>query len=185
MLEKVSHERFLGFAPLFCQALDKGADALALGGPGKHGIHGNAAGGERFRNASRNGQLRGLRHTVMNHFRRNLQSGFARDEDESAPFAFHHPGQIMARRSNPGKNIDFEESQPVIIVDLEERFRLENAEIVDENVHVLDARKQFLDSGQGAEIGGNALGVWSDFRYSFLDTRLGSSIDVDESAFAR
>ena len=91
----------------------------------------------------------------------------------------------MARRSNPGKNIDFEESQPVIIVDLEERFRLENAEIVDENVHVLDARKQFLDSGQGAEIGGNALGVWSDFRYSFLDTRLGSSIDVDESAFAR
>ena len=64
------------------------------------------------------------------------------------------------------------------------QFR-ENSEIVDEDIHVFDTREQFLDSGQRAEIGRNALGVCSDFRDSLLDPRLGSSIDVDECAFAR
>ena len=47
-----------------------------------------------------------------------------------------HPGHVVPRQPHAAEHVDLEEPQPVLVGDLLERLRLEDAHVVDEDVHV-------------------------------------------------
>ena len=43
-------------------------------------------------------------------------------------------GQVQARQADAAQHVDLEEAQPVVVGDVLERLRLEDAEVVDEDL---------------------------------------------------
>ena len=100
------------------------------------------------------------------------------------------PGKYARLRRNAAQHVYFKESPPVIIGNLCKRFGLEDAEIINENVH----RRKLCDQGVGAsglgQIAGKAvqLGVRQglpDFCQRLGDGFIRSAIDDDTRTFAR
>ena len=80
----------------------------------------------------------------MDHLARNVQSGFARDEEDASPFALRHRARIVTRESNARKHVDLEVAQPLGVRDIEERHAGIDAEVIDEDVDLGDAREHGL-----------------------------------------
>src|ERR1700676_2231491 len=71
-----------GERPFFLAKLSRKPPAPSEAvGAGEDGVHRDAGAGNRFGEAASYGDLRGLGHTVVNHFRRNLKCGFAGNEN--------------------------------------------------------------------------------------------------------
>ena len=65
--------------------------------------------------------------------------------------ALGHRRSITAGEAHAAQHIDFEQAQPVAVRDLEERLALVDAEVVDQDVDVGDAREhRFRPRGGGA-----------------------------------
>src|SRR5437879_2116247 len=77
--------------------LDKGSHAFRLCRPSKNAVHRHARSGHQLSDPARNGNLRSLGHSVVHHFRRNLNPRFARYEKDTAPVPFQHPCEIVSR----------------------------------------------------------------------------------------
>src|ERR1700722_18450358 len=88
--EKLFLELRFGDALLPGKILDERADSLRSGRPNQDRVHSDARARNGLRNAPRDGNLRGFRHPVMNHFRGDLLRGFAGNKNDAAPvLAFH------------------------------------------------------------------------------------------------
>ncbi len=72
----------------------------------------------------------------MNHFHRDMLRRLAGNENDATPILLEHAGQLTARKSNAAEHVHFEESQPIGVGNFSERFDLEDAEIVHQNIGV-------------------------------------------------
>ena len=86
----------------------------------------------------------------MNHCGGDLKCGLAGNENDAAPIVFEHAGQIVGEEADAGEDVDLEESQPVGIGDFGAGVRLEDSQIVDQNVGVRDLLCEGLDARGGA-----------------------------------
>src|SRR5437660_7052093 len=107
--------------------LDKGSHAFRLCRPSKNTVHRHARSGHQLSDPARNGNLRSLGHSVVHHFRRNLNPRFARYEKDTAPVPFQHPCEIVSREPHSAHHVYLEEAVPVRIGNLCKRLGLENA----------------------------------------------------------
>ena len=74
---KNSFSSSAGEAPADAQAVEPLGDPFRHGSRREHGVYGDARSSRRFGEAAGDGQLCRLRHSVMDHLRRNLQPGLA------------------------------------------------------------------------------------------------------------
>ena len=79
-----------------------------LGGTWENAVNRNSGTRHRFRESSCDGYLCGFAHSVVNHFRRDLNRAFAGNEDDAAPIAAPHGGQIEPRQADAAQNIGIE-----------------------------------------------------------------------------
>ncbi|MNY54391.1 hypothetical protein D3C86_1902580 [compost metagenome] len=96
----------------------------------------------------------------------------------------------MTRKPNAAEYVGLEETQPIFIADLLERFRLEDAEVVDQHVDLLKLAKQRLTAFTATQVGGDpgdgrAGKVSSELVYRSIDSRLSPAIQCDASALGR
>src|SRR5712671_827289 len=126
------------------EALQEIDNAFGAGWTRQYGVDGHiralGQGGE----TTRNGKLRRFGHAVMDHLAGRDQPGFAGDEDDPAPVAFQHAGEVLPSQSRAAQDIDFEITPPIIIGYLTKRLDLVDADIVDQHV---DLRRCLQQSG--------------------------------------
>jgi hypothetical protein len=65
----------------------------------------------------------------------------------------------MAAQADSAQDVHFEKTKPIFIGDLLERLRLEDTEIVDQNVDFGKLPDGLLNGSGGAKIGGEAIGL--------------------------
>src|SRR4051812_21993985 len=70
----------------------------------------------------------------MNHFSRNLQTGLTGNKNDATPVFLFHRHKVVAAQPNAAHHIHVEELPPVVIGNLVESLRLEDTQIVNENV---------------------------------------------------
>jgi hypothetical protein len=93
----------------------------------------------------------------------------------------------MAAQADPAQDIHFEKAKPIFIRDLFERLRLEDTEIVDQNIDFRKLPKGLLNGSGGAQVGGEALDLRSarvraQFLYCSGDALLRPAIDDDRGS---
>src|ERR1700732_2541373 len=136
MVKELSLYFCLRFVFLLRHRLDKGAHAFRLRRSSQNAVRRHAGSGYRLSDPARNGNLRSLGHSVVHHFRRNLNSRFARYEKDTAPVPFQHPCEIVSREPHSAHHVYLEETVPVRIGNLCKRLGLENAYIIHQNTTV-------------------------------------------------
>jgi len=72
----------------------------------------------------------------VNHFRRNLHCGLARDEKNASPISLLHARQIGAAQPNAAHDVHFKKAKPVLVGNLLKSLRLKDPEVVHENLNV-------------------------------------------------
>jgi hypothetical protein len=70
-----------------------------------------------------------------------------------------HARQVMTRQAHAAHEVDLDHPLPLIVRDLLERVRLEDAEIVDQDRDLGEAGQRQLRAPNGAEVGGQRLEV--------------------------
>ena len=83
---------------------------------------------------------------VLDHLGRYVEPGFAGDENDAAPAVLHHAREIVAGETNAAHDIGVEEPLPILVGDGLEGLRLEDAEIVNQDVGIAHARKKGRDT---------------------------------------
>jgi hypothetical protein len=83
---------------------------------------------------------------VVNHLERGLDGGFAGDKDDTPPIVRQHARQIMARQAHVAHDVDIEEPLPLGIIDLRERLGAEDAEVLDQDIHLRLCLREMLDA---------------------------------------
>jgi len=111
----------------------------------------------RLGEAARNCELGGLGHAVVNHLGGDLDARFAGDEEDAAPVALLHAGQVVAAQANAAHDVHFEEAEPVFVRDLFKRLHIEDAEVV-HHIDIGEALDGLCDAIGGAEVGGETFG---------------------------
>jgi hypothetical protein len=86
-----------------------------------------------------------------------MKRAFAGDKNDAAPVSFSHPGKISATQPHARHHVDIEQSLPFRVGNLFERFRLENAEIVDQDVDLRQTTEEVLATGWTGEVFGDAV----------------------------
>ena len=89
----------------------------------------------------------------MDHFGRDVQCRFAGDELDPAPAALLHAAGIVAGQAHAAEQVDLQHRLPLGIVDLEERHRAVDAQVVDQDV---DLRAR--GSQRGGALGRTGIG---------------------------
>ena len=74
----------------------------------------------------------------VNHLGGSSNAGFTRQEEDASPTALDHFRCVVPRHADGAHHVDLEEPLPIVIRDFEERLRLEDAEVVDEDVGIGD-----------------------------------------------
>ncbi len=102
-------------------------------------------------------------------------------------FARFIAGRHEARQPHAAQHVDVEEARPVGIGDVLERLRLEDAEVVDQDLDAGVGRDQRFGGGRGAQVAGEAedraAGRGLDARDRGIDRGLGAAVDDDAGAF--
>ena len=168
----------------FCLArsFTKASTPSDIVGTRQHRIdrHGGAA--RHLGQPARDRKLGGLGHSIVDHLARYIQRGFRGDEDDASPIALQHARHVGARQPHARHHIDFKETAPVLIGDIEEALGFENPGIVDEDVDIRLRPDQHLATGIGRDIGGNAPNPGSRHRpgdrgHRLIDLGLGPAVD--------
>ena len=79
-----------------------------------------------------------------------MKCGLAGNENDAAPIVFEHAWQIVAREADAAEDVDLEETEPLGVGDFGAGVRLEDSQIVDQNVGVRDLLCEGLDARGGA-----------------------------------
>src|SRR5688500_18533800 len=69
----------------------------------------------------------------MNHLGRNLHTAFARNEDDATPVPLFHRWKVESRQANTAEDVHVKKALPLVVGDLLERLRLEDAQVVHQN----------------------------------------------------
>src|ERR1700722_10938283 len=167
---------------------DESFGALRSSWPNERAVDGDACAGDCFGKTASDGDLRGLGHAVVNHFRWNLHGGLAGDENNPAPIFFAHAREIMTREAHAAHNVGFEEAHPIFVGNFFEGFWFEDAHVIDQDVHGLDRLDQFRATVSIGNVGGNAGDIgagmsFSNFGNGGIYTFLRSSIHHYRRAF--
>jgi hypothetical protein len=93
----------------------------------------------------------------VDHLPGDDDGGVARHEHHPAPPALAHARQIPARETDAGEHVDLPVAPPRVVVDLEHGLRLEDAEVVDEDVDVGERGRHRLGPRGGRDVGGDAV----------------------------
>ncbi|GAA3408847.1 hypothetical protein GCM10018952_07380 [Streptosporangium vulgare] len=80
--------------------------------------------------------------------------GVARDVLDAAPGARRHPRQVGAGEADRGQDVHLEVAAPLVVGDLQGVLRLEDPEVVDQDVDVRQEVHGALRALLGGEIGG-------------------------------
>src|SRR5206468_4510066 len=105
-------------------------------GPRQYRIDGHLCSRGGFGQAAGERHLHGFRYAVMDHFHRNIYSGFAGDKNDPSPTGSFHPWQIMTRQTNAAHKIGFNDRQPFRVGDLFKVLDFINAQTIYENIHI-------------------------------------------------
>jgi len=103
------------------------------------------------------------------------------------PVALEHAGKVSARQPHARHHIDLEEAAPVLVGDLEEILRLEDAGIVDEDIDIGQRLDEHGAAFGSRDIGSNAADLGSRYRLldpgdSSVDLLLAAAVDDDIGA---
>ena len=91
-----------------------------------------------------------------------------------------HARQVVSRQAHPAHEVHFDHPRPLVVPDLLERARLEDAQIVDQDRDVGEPRDRQLGALRRAEVGGERLELRptrmraGDGGDGVADTRLGT-----------
>src|ERR1700677_4118217 len=88
----------------------------------------------------------------MDHLDGDVDGGFAGDEDDAAPVAGLHAGEIHAAEADAAEDVDVEKAEPVLVGDGLEGLGLVDAEVIHEDVEVGDLCGEALDVGGMGEV---------------------------------
>ena len=110
-----------GDAALTREPFDKPADAFRERRTRQHGVDGDVGPDRRLRQAAGERHLHRFRDSVMNHFRRNVDGGFAGDEDDSAPAGAEHGGQVMPGETDAAHEVGLDDGAPIGVGDFARR----------------------------------------------------------------
>src|SRR5260370_27030486 len=94
--EELALKSFSISALIFRQLVDELDNTFRGGRPGKHRVDGDRGSGGGFGEASRYGELRSLGHSIVDHLGWNLESGFARYENNAPPVFLPHGTDIVS-----------------------------------------------------------------------------------------
>ena len=108
MLKKLSFDFLVETFWLFSHCATKAGHAFGSGGAGKDGIDGDSGAGGRLGKTAGDGELGGFGHAIMDHFDRDLQAGFAGDENDPAPVLFQHFGKIESAQADAAHDVGLE-----------------------------------------------------------------------------
>src|SRR5262249_23062943 len=138
------------------------ANTFRSGRPRKNGIHRHPGSNRIFSQTPRNRQLRGLRETVVNHFNRYLDGGFAGDKNDATPVFLLHEWQVSPAKPNPAQDIYLEESAPLLVADFFKWLWSKDTEIVHQDINRSVSGSQRIAGFQGGQIAKEAfyLGIW-------------------------
>ena len=95
----------------------------------------------------------------MDHLGRDLHRAFAGDEDDAAPVRAPHRRQIEPREAHPAEHVRLEEADPFGVGNVFERFRLEDAKIVHQNLDVGMGSEERCRRACEAQIAGEPMSV--------------------------
>ena len=156
----------------------------------QHRVDRHARARDRLRKAARHRDLRRLCHAVMDHLGRDVQAGLGRDEHHASPPARHHLGRVVPRQPDARQHVRLEESHPVLVRNLEERLRLEDAGVVDQDVGVGHGTDDIAGAFRGGEIArrrdeASARHFGLELRDCRVHARLRTSVDRDGCAHGR
>ena len=104
------------------------------GGSRQQRIDGDARALQLHGEAARDRELRGLGHAVVDHLARDVEGGFAGDEQHAAPAVPRHLRGVVAREADAAHDVDLEQTVPLGVGNFEGRLALVDAEVVDEDV---------------------------------------------------
>lgn len=154
----------------------------------KNGVHGDTGARAVFGKAASDCELGGLGGAVVDHLDGNLYGAFAADENDAAPVALLHAGNVRAAETHAAEDVDFEKSPPILVRNLLERLGLENSEVVDENVHQWKTLEKSLSGFGCGKVAGKAFDFGSGRGALNLlgrlgDAFLGTAINDDARAF--
>ncbi len=118
----------------------------------------------------------------MNHLHGDIQRGLTGDEDDASPAVFHHPREVLARKTDSTQEIRLDDLCPVLIGDFRKWFRAIDAEVVHEDVHCGVVQREILDPVCGGEVCGKAFdpGLWEFALQSgdgFIRATLSAAVD--------
>jgi hypothetical protein len=125
----------------------------------------------------------------VHHLGGDVHGAFARDEDDAAPVLTAHTWQIQPRKTHAAEHVDFKEAQPVGIGNLFERLRIEDSQIVDENIDVGKRLRQRFGNARLSQVSGVAVDVLlcclCNRGASAIHRRLKTAVDDHARAFGR
>jgi hypothetical protein len=150
------HQR-IGKVPLVRQPADKRADTFRSGGAWQHAIDRHPRAGGELRQAAGDGELRRLRHAVVDHLRRNAERRFAGDEHDAAAAAGQHFREIIAAQSDAAHDVDVQDPAPLRVAYVSKELGFVDPEIVDQNVGISRLADEVIDACRAAEIGIDAV----------------------------
>lgn len=173
---------------LTSHSVQKLADSFGSRRPDQDRVDRNSGSGGRLGDAARQPDLGGLGHAIVNHLDRKLHGRFARNEENSSPVRFQHAGQIMTGKPYAAHDVGLPDPLPMIVVDIHKGDRLEDPEIVYQDVGLWMFGDQFLRCVSYRQIAGKARQAATrrqlpDAVERLLDTFLAAAIHDDVRAF--
>jgi len=124
----------------------------------------------------------------MDHLDRNVQRRLAGDENDPPPSARQHRRQIVTRQAHSAHDIGIEVALPIGVGDRLERRRLENPEIVHQDVGLPSEPHELRHALRAGEIGGDPFDAATrDLFLESLSRRLhgAGAAAVDDDGCAR
>ena len=147
-------------------------------------VHGNAGAFGNLRQATAERDLHAFGDAVVDHLNRDLHAGLTRNEDDAAPVAIHHVGQIQPTQAHAGVKIGVDDGLPIRIAEIVKRLDRISPNVVDEHVDFLKAGLALLHHVRITEVARE--GVQLGLRKFFFDpiqglghAGIGTAVDDD------
>ena len=118
----------------------------------------------------------------MDHLGGWQQAAFRSDEEDAAPVAIDHAGEIVAGEARAAHHIHLEDMMPVGVADVGEVLRFVDAQIVDEDVGVGDGGDQGGGALRRGGIGEDGIDRAADLRGGGVQLGLAAAGDGDGNA---
>src|SRR5207302_7960667 len=97
--------------------------------PWKDGVDGDSCPTAILRQTTRNRELSGLRHAVVNHFLGSKNGALAANKNNSPPILLLHPRDISAAEPYAAEHIDLEDVAPILVGNCIKRLGLINSDV--------------------------------------------------------